>query len=159
MSGNYLNNSGFEIPENKIVIVPHSLDNDGWYKEVIKPLKGETKRDWFNSHFYYCLPLTIGNQYGFVINSLRDFEASWDGTDSDAIINFLNNDNFEEDIKIYKLEDLDHPNGWDFSELDMLGEMNFRIDDDYKMFSEVEIPSLKIENEKIKNEFINRILI
>ena len=44
------------------------------------------------------MPLTVGNQYGFVINSLRDFEVSWDGTDSDAIINFLNNDNQEKQI-------------------------------------------------------------
>jgi len=98
MSGNYLNNPGFEIPENKIIVVPHSLDSDGWYKEIIKPLRGEKKRDWFNSHFYYCLPLTIGNQYGFVINSLRDFEAYWDGTDSDAVINFLNNENEEKQV-------------------------------------------------------------
>ena len=28
--------------------------------------------------------------------------------------------------------------------------MKFRIDDDYKMFSEVELPSIQLENEKIK---------
>jgi len=98
MSDNYLNNSGFEIPENKIIIVPQSLDDDGWYKEIIKPLKGESKRDWFNSHFYYCLPLSIGNQYGFIINSLRDFDVIWDGTDSNAEIIFLNNENEEKQI-------------------------------------------------------------
>jgi hypothetical protein len=98
MPNNYLNNLGFEIPKNKIIIVPHSINNDGWYKEVIKPLKGENKRDWFNSHFYYCLPLIIGNQYGFVINSLRDFEVSWSGNDSEVVINFLNNENEEKQI-------------------------------------------------------------
>jgi hypothetical protein len=65
-------------------------------------------------------------------------------------INFINDDNFEESVRMYKLEDIDHPNGWEFKELDMLGEMNFRMDDDYKMFSEIEIPSLKMDNEKIK---------
>jgi hypothetical protein len=98
MAGPYLNDSGHEVPENIIVVVPQSLDNDGWYKEIIKPLNGESKRDWFNSHFYYCLPLNIGNQYGFVINSLRDFSVIWDGTDSDAQISFLNNENEEKQI-------------------------------------------------------------
>ncbi len=98
ITGSYINDSGYPIPENKIIVVPHSLDNDGWYKEIIKPLKGENKREWFNSHFYYCLPLVIGNQYGFVINSLRDFEVFWNGTDNEAVITFLNNDNQEKQI-------------------------------------------------------------
>ena len=98
MAGPYLNDSGYEVPDNKIIVVPQSLNDDGWYKEIIKPLKGETKRDWFNSHFYYCLPLSIGNQYGFVINSLRDFDVVWDGTGSDAEIIFLNNENEEKQI-------------------------------------------------------------
>ena len=65
-------------------------------------------------------------------------------------LNFLNNDNFEEGVKVYKLEEIDHPNGWSFNELDMLGEMGFKIEDDYKMTSEVEVPSLQMENEKVK---------
>ena len=69
---------------------------------------------------------------------------------STKLINFVNNEEFENEPKMYKLEDLDHPNGWSFKELDMLGEMNFRIDDEYKMFSEIEVPSLKIDNEKTK---------
>ena len=93
MPGPYLNDPGHEVPENTIVVVPHSLNNDGSYKEVLLDLKGNPKREWFNSHFYYCLPLTIGNQYGYVIKSLRDFIAIWDGTNNDAEINFLNNDN------------------------------------------------------------------
>jgi len=66
------------------------------------------------------------------------------------MINFLNNDNFEENVQMYKLEEIDHPNGWNFTELDMLGEMGFKIEDDYKMTSEVEVPSLQLENEKVK---------
>ena len=37
------------------------------------------KRDWFNKHAYNCLPLTIGNQYGWGIRSLQTFEATWNG--------------------------------------------------------------------------------
>jgi hypothetical protein len=93
MSGKYINDKGHEVPDNTILVVPHTLDHDGFYKEILKPLKGNPKRDWFNSHFYYCLPLTIGNQYGFVIESLRDFEVIWDGTEANPEITFLNEDN------------------------------------------------------------------
>jgi hypothetical protein len=93
MTGPYLNDPGYEVPDNTILIVPHAVDHDGFYTEVIKPLKGNPKRDWFNSHFYYCLPLTIANQYGFVIESLRDFEVVWSGGDKDVEITFLNDDN------------------------------------------------------------------
>lgn len=96
MAGPYLNDPGFEVPENKILVVPTAEDNDGYYQEIILPLKGEVKREWFNSHFYYCLPINIGNQYGFVIKSLRDFEVTWNGlmeTENDLEINFLNDDN------------------------------------------------------------------
>jgi hypothetical protein len=95
MLGPYLNNPGYEVPDNTILIVPHAVSHDGFYKEVILPLKGQSKRDWFNSHFYYCLPLNIGNQYGFLIQSLRDFEIEWDGSEKDPVITFLNEDNKE----------------------------------------------------------------
>lgn len=70
------------------------------------------------------------------------------------LINFVESDmDSENELKIYKLDDIDHPNGWSFKEIDMLGDMGFRIDDEYKMMSEIEIPSLKMQNEKI-NTFI-----
>ena len=93
MSGNYLNSPGYVVQDNTIVIVPHSIDNDGFYKEIIQPLKGNPKRDWFNPHFYYCLPLTVGNQYGFVIKSLIDFDVTWDGTENNPDIEFIDNSN------------------------------------------------------------------
>lgn len=93
MTGPYMNDPGYEVPENTIVVVPSSLTNDGYWSEIIQPLLGEVKRDWFTSHFYYCLPLNIGNQHGFIIKSLRDFDIIWDGTNNDAEITFLNNDN------------------------------------------------------------------
>lgn len=98
MNGAYLNSPGYEVPDNTILVVPHSLEDDGFYKDVIRPLKGQPKREWFGPHFYYCLPLSIGNQYGFIINSLRDFEIIWDGTVADPIITFLNEDNSEKQI-------------------------------------------------------------
>lgn len=93
MTGNYINDLGYEVPENKILVIPHSLEHPTYYEQVVSPLKNNPKRGWFNPHAYYCLPLTIGNQYGFVINSLRDFTITWDGTENDAQVTLLNSDN------------------------------------------------------------------
>lgn len=81
---NYINDDGFEIPQDTIVVVSDDYENFGYYKEIVEPLAGQPKRDWFNSHFYYCLPLTIGNQYGFAIKSMWDFKATWNGDSSNA---------------------------------------------------------------------------
>jgi hypothetical protein len=88
MTGPYINDPGFEVPENTIYVIPNNPEIDGFYKDIVQPLKGETKRDWFNAHFYYCLPLTIGNQYGFLIKSARNFDAVWDGSERDPYIVF-----------------------------------------------------------------------
>ncbi len=88
MPGPYINDPGHEVPDNTILIVPHSFEDTSKYNDIILPLKGEAKRDWFTSHFYYCLPLTIGNQYGFVIKSLRDFDVTWSGGLAQAEITF-----------------------------------------------------------------------
>lgn len=98
MAGPYINDSGYEVPENKILVVPFSQEDDGFYQEIIEPLKGNPKREWFDPHAYYCLPLTIGNQYGFIIRSLRDFDIIWDGTTNDAEVYFLNSDNADKQV-------------------------------------------------------------
>jgi hypothetical protein len=94
MDGSYINDSGLEVPENKILAVPFNYGHED-YANIIEPLKGNPKRDWFNSHFYYCLPLTIGNQYGFAIKSLIDFDAVWGGgeTPESTKIDILNKEN------------------------------------------------------------------
>ena len=89
MTGLFLNDPGVEVPENTILIVPDQIGTDGFYKEVVFSLKGNPKRDWFDPHAYYCLPLNIGNQYGFVIKSTRDFDIYWDGGEEDITIKFL----------------------------------------------------------------------
>jgi hypothetical protein len=84
MSKKYINDPGYEVPKDKILIVPRlgSLEEDvsGCLK-IVKSLKGKVKREWFGKAFYHCLPLNIGNQYGFVIHSDFDFDATWDGND------------------------------------------------------------------------------
>jgi hypothetical protein len=58
---------------------------------VFESLRGKSKRDWFINHAYHCLPLVIGNQYGFVVKSLYDFEVSWNGglSMNDVVVNMI----------------------------------------------------------------------
>lgn len=88
LTGPFLNDPGYEVPENTVVVVPHSPDNTGFYEELLLPLKGESKRDWFTAHFYYCLPLTIGNQYGIAVRSGYSFDAYWPGGEEPAVLTF-----------------------------------------------------------------------
>lgn len=93
----YINDPGYEVPNNKILVVPfiERKEQEERYKEVLESLKGNIKRDWFNNHFYYCLPINIGNQYGFVLRSYYDFDATWDGTmenPKDITVNIYNDD-------------------------------------------------------------------
>ena len=80
------------VPDNTIVVVPHFL-NDSSYLDIIEPLKGKARRDWFDEAFYYCLPLTVGNQYGFAIKSLRSFTVEWHGGNEPAIITIIDGSN------------------------------------------------------------------
>jgi hypothetical protein len=78
------------VPDNTIVVVPH-VKGDKSYLDIVSPLKGKAKRKWFDPAFYYCLPLTVGNQYGFVIKSVRRFLVEWSGGKAPANITFLDN--------------------------------------------------------------------
>lgn len=83
MTKNYINDEGYEVPKDKILVVPFRHVPDINYKEIVSSLKGNIKREWFNSHFYYCLPLVIGNQYGFGVKSVVDFDVTWNGRAGD----------------------------------------------------------------------------
>jgi hypothetical protein len=96
MSSPHINDPGYEVPENTIVVVPHTVGQTGFYEKILFPLKGESKRDWFTSHFYYCLPLTIGNQYGVAVRSAYSFEASWPGGEAPALLKFESTDGIPE---------------------------------------------------------------
>ena len=66
-----------DVPENTIVLFKDENKMDG--REIVKSFKEYKKRDWFNPHFYNCLPLTIANQQGFYIYSDYDIVALWNG--------------------------------------------------------------------------------
>jgi hypothetical protein len=75
------------VPDNTIAIFP-LIPNDGVeefdmdFNSFLKPLNLDHKRDWFSSHFYHCLPLSIGNMQGFVFSVPFGFDVLWNGGDS-----------------------------------------------------------------------------
>jgi len=69
------------VAENKIVAIPYNDFYKNREGEIFANLRGKSKRDWFSTHAYYCLPLVIGNQYGFVVKSLIDATIVWNGKD------------------------------------------------------------------------------
>lgn len=74
------------VPDNVIAIVTQGDKFRDSVNEIVEPLIGNKKRDWFNSHFYYCLPLIIGNQYGFIIRSYYTWTALWNGKEDNEAI-------------------------------------------------------------------------
>lgn len=76
-------NDGIDnVPDKTIVIFRNiDIDNKQISQERVLNLvkKSSKKRDWFNNHFYRCLPLTIGNQYGFTISLEFDIDFQWSG--------------------------------------------------------------------------------
>ena len=72
------------IPDSKILIVPESNYHKHDYLDIVEPLKGHKTRNWLNRQALHCLPIVIGNQYGFAIKSTVDFTAVWNGGDTAA---------------------------------------------------------------------------
>ena len=60
-------------------------DRKRFFNIIDKPPK---KRDWFDPHFYRCLPLSIGNQYGFILKTEYDMGFMWDGGNNKEAIKF-----------------------------------------------------------------------
>ena len=98
----------FEVEENNIVAICFQKK---WQKQeyidmVFQSLKGKTRRSWFVKHAYHCLPLVIGNQYGFVIKSLYDFEVIWDGGQTPASVKVEITSDKEEYKNLYALQNI-----------------------------------------------------
>lgn len=67
------------------------------------------------------------------------------------LTNFISKDSDElpDEPDRYKLTDIDNPNGWNFNEIETLGDMKFKINDDYEMVCEIEISNLEMEDQKV----------
>jgi len=98
---NRINDHNNVIPDNTIAIITEKDDFDPYVFDIIEPLKGKKERDWFIKHAYFCLPLIIGNQYGFIIKSQYDFTAVWNGGDTpqDVKIELLSDKTYNQYIK------------------------------------------------------------
>ena len=89
-------NQGNNVPDNTIAIFSDNPNNNIPKNRLCNILsKSPKKREWFTPHFYRCLPLTIGNQYGFIIKSEFDFGFIWDGGNTPDAIKFW----FSEEIE------------------------------------------------------------
>ena len=53
------------------------------------------------------------------------------------LISFIKKESNSESTKEYKLDDLDHPNGWNWKEVDMLYGMGFEPEGDSRMILKV----------------------
>lgn len=91
------------IPDNTIAAVPVDNSYIGKMDKIYSSLKGEKKRDWFNTHAYFCLPLVIGNQHGFVMKSLYDASILWNGGENPQDLTVTIHDK-EEYVKNNKLQ-------------------------------------------------------
>jgi hypothetical protein len=92
-------NQGNNVPDKKIAIFLDAVNTSFAYDQIDTLIsKPSKKRDWFTPHFYRCLPLTIGNQYGHIFKSQFDFYVEWDGGDNKENLIFYFNDS-EETLK------------------------------------------------------------
>ena len=74
-----------DVPDKTIAIFtsPKKYNKDLTQNRILDMVKKPNKkRDWFSPRFYRCLPLTIGNQYGFTVSSEFEVGFEWNGGDN-----------------------------------------------------------------------------
>jgi len=83
-----------EVSDKTIAAIAFTEESESAIDLILEPMQGKIKRDWFVDHAYFCLPLTIGNQYGIGIRCLQGFTAIWTGgiSPTDVMIEFDEND-------------------------------------------------------------------
>ena len=91
-------NQGKDVPNNTIAFF--SPEEEIPATSLIE--KPQAKRDWFNKWFYNCLPLTIGNQYGFVLTCKQSFNVVWNGGSAreDTHITFIGDPNTDNGYEV-----------------------------------------------------------
>jgi len=72
-----INDNINNVPDNTVAVFPISgMPYERLNNIIFKP---ERSREWFTPHFYNCLPLSVANQYGFLVASEFDFAVHWNG--------------------------------------------------------------------------------
>lgn len=94
-----------QIPDGILAIfTDHDYVNE-YLDDIVEPMQGNKKRDWFVQHAYFCLPLVIANQMGIGIRALHDFDVYWDGGDSSKSLEVIvhqNDDMQTQDVQTIK---------------------------------------------------------
>jgi len=67
------------IPQNKIICVAEQSRYEPYIEEMVIPLRDSDPRETLGQHAVHCLPVVIGNQYGFVLKSMVGWSAKWNG--------------------------------------------------------------------------------
>ena len=68
-----------DVPDKTIYVITEDPNFNDLPAALIEPLAGQKGRGWFIDHFYFCLPITFGNQHGFIVKLLHDVIVRWDG--------------------------------------------------------------------------------
>jgi len=94
-------NNDLVVPEKTIIffpIIPDEGVKSFDLKDVelfLKPLNTSYKREWFDPHFYKCLPLSIGNMQGFVFSLPYTISVVWNGGNKTEDIEIVFHDDFK----------------------------------------------------------------
>jgi Family of unknown function (DUF6065) len=67
------------IPESKIVCVAEHPEYEAAVGQMVEPLRNKPHRESLGRHSFHCLPVVVGNQYGFVLKSMVTWSATWNG--------------------------------------------------------------------------------
>ncbi|MBI2810814.1 MAG: hypothetical protein HYX67_08310 [Candidatus Melainabacteria bacterium] len=81
------------VPPNTIYLVPDQLEflNSHHFE------KCGSKRAWFTSYFYNCLPIVFGSQHGFILRATNSFVCRWNGTDANDGVSVHQLDGYKRD--------------------------------------------------------------
>ncbi len=74
-----INDADHIVPPGKIVCVPEKPFYADSIAGIVEPLRNKPHRPELGRHSFHCLPLVVGNQYGFVIRSMVSWTAIWNG--------------------------------------------------------------------------------
>jgi len=96
------------VQKDHIALISHTpnFQKDEIVNSLFYSLKGEATRDWFIKHAYFCLPLVMGNQHGFVLKSIHDVEVEWNGGErpEDVSVEYLDKDFYNNHIALQSIK-------------------------------------------------------
>lgn len=93
-----------KVPDKKILLLTNHDDFIQPYEDILTP--GCKQRPWFTDFFYFCLPLSMGNQHGFIVQSRYDVLLRWTGgNDLNAVSVFVDyGENEQTELKLQTFE-------------------------------------------------------